>query len=449
MQFYQIIRNILNFCSLSFFLFFISCVAMAQEPLSQIINSELNKINNEKIITNDSTLKTKETEVESNKKIAVSKKINSKTNKNIVKKKSKKTPKKVKRIIRKKIIKKVYINKEEPTDSIGIETEKSTNILEEQNEPAEFIKKNNLIKSYNIDNDFLLEIEIKENCEKIFGESCFRSDKFFQEPYFHYTIISIFQKKIIAEQYFEGGEFDKKFLKIEDGEYFFTTKNNNKILAVIRNGLVNQLILVDGNIESENKINSKCQYADKLLAFYRLNKPNEITENSVFFLDKKNYKGLVEATIYYEKIDPQTFYSTIKIPNKEIKIIQEINLCKKNDKIEAIERDFTKSECSKKFLCTMQTLETYGSDGISTREQNYSYDDFYKFDQQINLEPNQLGGLIDEVNKLSAEDKKDLKKRCFNDKNIDLINCSISEQCEDYLSVSGCEVEYYFDSDKK
>ena len=35
------------------------------------------------------------------------------------------------------------------------------------------------------------------------------------------------------------------------------------------------------------------------------------------------------------------------------------------------------------------------------------------------------------------------------DKNIDLINCSAVEKCDDYLTVSSCEVEYFFDNDLK
>lgn len=364
-----------------------------------------------------------------------------------LKKKIGKVKKITRKIVRKKIIKKIYVIKEQPIEEI----KKSEQISDsnEVKEAIEIAKKHGSIKSYNIDNNYLLEIELKENCQKVLGQDCFRSDKFFQEPYFHYTLITIFQQKIIGEQYYEGSGINKEFIKVNDGEYLFTTKNNNKILAVVRQGLINELILIDGDLENENKISSKCQYADKLLAFHRIYKTNEAIEKNVFYSDKKNFKGVIEGTIFHEKYHPEIFYATMKLQNKAISPIHEINLCKFNKEIEAVERDFSKSECSRKFLCTMQTLEKYGSEGISTREQNYSFFDFYKISDQINLDRNQLNGLLDEVNKLSTADKNDLKNRCFNDKNIDLINCSISEKCEDYLAVSGCEVEYYFDNDQK
>ena len=428
MRLFQTYKKFFNFSSLTIFIFFISCGVKAQES-SQSIAEIPKTVEKNTNISQNNTKKQKINKKKNSKRITKTKKI-------------------TRKIVRKKIIKKIYVVKEQPAQ----EENKINEQISDSNELKEAIaiaKQHKSIKSFNIDNDYFLEIELKENCQKVIGNDCFKADKFFQEPYFHYTLLTIFQQKIIGEQYYEGGKIDKEFIRINDGEYFFTTKNNNRILAIVRKGIINELMLIEGNIENENKITSKCQYADKLLAFHRLYSTKEAIENNIFYSDKKNFRGLIEATIFNEKYHPQIFYATMTIPNKASKNIQEINLCKRENKIEAIERDYTKSECSKKFLCTMQTLEKYGSEGIATRDNNFSFDDFYKKNEQINLDKNQLNGLIDEVNKLSSSDKDDLKNRCFNDKNIDLINCSISEQCEDYLSVSGCEVEYYFDNDKK
>ena len=49
---------------------------------------------------------------------------------------------------------------------------------------------------------------------------------------------------------------------------------------------------------------------------------------------------------------------------------------------------------------------------------------------------------------LSDSQTKDLTVR-FNDKNIDLINCSIYEKCQDYLVVEACEVNYFYNSNKE
>lgn len=153
----------------------------------------------------------------------------------------------------------------------------------------------------------------------------------------------------------------------------------------------------------------------------------------------------MEATIFVEKYQPKTLYSTLKIPNKEIRPIQNLNLCRVGDEVQAIERDFTKKECSRKIKCTMKTLESYGSEGFSAGDKNYSFDDINKNNANLNLNNEEAKGLLEEVSKLSVEDKKLLKYRCFNDKNIDLINCSAYEKCQDYLNVEACNVDYFFE----
>jgi hypothetical protein len=186
-----------------------------------------------------------------------------------------------------------------------------------------------------------------------------------------------------------------------------------------------------------------------LLAFHRLYKTNEQKEKTIFYSDPKNFKGLIEATIFVEKYQPKTLYSTSKLPNKEIRTIQNLNLCKIGEDVQAIEREFTKKECSKKIRCTMATLQGYGSEGFSVGDGNFSFDDFSKNINEINLNNDQAKGLIEEVSKLSVEDKNLLKNRCFNDKNIDLINCSNYEKCQDYLTVEACDVNYFYDFNKE
>ena len=250
---------------------------------------------------------------------------------------------------------------------------------------------------------------------------------------------------MVAEQFFEGeGRVrDKVFLKVSDGEYLIYTKNNNKIFLVVKNGIANELVVLNGDLSKETKIVNKCQYADKLLAFHRLYNTKEHEEKTLFYNDEKNFKGLIETTIFSEKYQPKDLYATMKIPNKEIRPIQNLNLCKNGDKIQAIERDFTKNECDKKLRCTMQTLANYGSEGFEINNKNFSYDDFNKKNNLINLNQEQANGLIQEVAKLSVEDKNFLKSRCFNDKNIDIINCSIYEKCNDSLVVEACEVSFF------
>ena len=97
----------------------------------------------------------------------------------------------------------------------------------------------------------------------------------------------------------------------------------------------------------------------------------------------------------------------------------------------------------------METLAGYGSEGFSVKDRNYAFDDFDKNKIMISLSREQAIGLAEEVAKLSAEDKNLLKSKCFNDKNIDLINCSIFEKCQDHLIVEACEVNYFYNSNKE
>ena len=227
------------------------------------------------------------------------------------------------------------------------------------------------------------------------------------------------------------------------------TKNKNKIFLVVKNGLVDELVVLDGDLSKESKIVTKCQYADKLLAFHRLYQTNNHMEETLFYSDIKNFKGLIEATIFSEKYEPKILYSTFKTPNKAMRPVQNLNLCKIGEDVQAIERDFTKNECNRKVKCTMETLEGYGSEGFSVEDKNYFFDNFSKNNIMISLSREQAVGLAEEVAKLSAEDKNLLKSKCFNDKNIDLVSCSIYEKCQDYLVVEACEVNYFYKLNKE
>ena len=61
---------------------------------------------------------------------------------------------------------------------------------------------------------------------------------------------------------------------------------------MVKNGLVDELVVLDGDLSKESKIVSKCQYADKLLAFHRLYQTKEYKEETVFYSDIKNFKGV-------------------------------------------------------------------------------------------------------------------------------------------------------------
>ena len=426
-----------------FFMFFVSCAVRAQDELKQTINS---------IIQEEKNIKTEavsEAKIDSESKNSNVKK-QSEGSKKIIKK-PKKKKKKIRKIIRKRIIKKVYVIKKDEEKKMEevLETKAVEKI--EIDESLQKYKKGELNNFQEIEGEYLIEAELKDNCDRATSGQCFRGDRFFQEPYFHYTILTIFDQKVIAEQFFEGEgrARDKVFMKVKDGEYLVYTKNKNKIFLVVKNGLANELVVLNGDLEKESKITSKCQYADKLLAFHRLYNTNEQREYTLYYSDPKKFKGLVEATIYSEKYQPKTFYATMKLPNKEIRAMQNLNLCKVGEDLQVIEREFTKKECSKKIKCTMETLEGYGSEGFSVGDKNLSYNDLNKNNIELNLNNEETKGLLEEVSKLSGEDKKLLKSRCFNDKNIDLIGCSAYEKCQDYLTVEACNVDFFYELNKE
>lgn len=481
----QIIKNNFKFLSLTFFVFFISCVVQAQNPKSIILPEEKGKIESllaikpEEISSSkqdNSSVKQENIIEENNSKNTIQK--SAKLSKKTIKKSpkiSKKNKKKPRKNTQTRIIKKVKITKnvhekktEENLESSIAESESAEKLKNEEviisnivipkieekettDESLEKYKKGELNNVQEIDGNYIIESELKDNCDRAVAGQCFRADKFFQESYFHYTILSIFNKKIIAEQFFEGEgrATDKVFLKVSDGEYLLYTKNKNKIFLVVKNGLVDELVVLDGDLSKESKIVSKCQYADKLLAFHRLYQTMGYKEETLLYSDKKNFKGLIDATIFSEKHKPKILYSTFKVPNKAIRAVQNLNLCKVGDSFQAIERDFTKGECDRKYRCTMESLAGYGSEGFLVNDRNFVFDDFNKNKIMISLSREQAIGLAEEVAKLSVEDKNLLKSKCFNDKNIDLINCSIYEKCQDYLVVEACEVNYFHNANKE
>lgn len=447
MPFSPIIKKNFKFFSLTLFVFFVSCAVRAQDDLKQAVNSIIPTEKNIKIDEVSASKVDSQVSADKPKEQMQNLKKSSKK----IQKKSKKKKRKIHKIIRKRIIKKVYVTKDiqEKKDE-----EASLNEVKEKikiDESVEKYKLGELNNFQEVGSEYLIEAELKDNCDRATAGECFRGDKFFQEPYFHYTILSIFNQKVIAEQFFEGEgrAKDKIFLKVKDGEYLLYTKNKNKIFLVVKSGIVNDLVVLGGDLDKEQKITNKCQYADKLLAFHRVYKTNEQKEVTFFYSDIKNFKGLIEATIFSEKYQQKTLYSTHRLPNKEMRPIQNLNLCKIGDNLQSIERDFTKNECSKKIKCTMKTLEGYGSEGFSVGDKNFSFDDFNKNNVEININKEQATGLLEELSKLSSEDKNLLKSRCFNDKNIDLISCSTYEKCQDYLVVEACDVNYFYDYNKE
>lgn len=440
MQLFQtlkVLKKIINQTSLIIFIFFISCAVRAEDK-SIIINEKKTEVVEEKKA--EVVEEKKETKKPNPEIVKPSKSVKSSAkSKN---KSSKKT--KTKKIIRKKIIKKIYVEKTPQAN------EKAENIVEIKKEEPKILPviEKPSEDDIEISSEYYIQSELKDNCDKLTAGECFRADKFFGEAYHHYSLLTIFDNKAVIEQYYEGNGKNKDFIKVANGDFLINSKKNNKIFISIKNGIVAELFLLKGDLSIEEKVESDCQITDKLLAFYRLYKPNEYKEMSVFVKNPENFKGLVETIIFTPKYQPNIFYANIQQDKEANKIINNLNICKIGDELEGLSRDFTKSQCNRKFRCTMENLEKYGSEGFMTKDREFPYYEFYRYNKIISLNKNQIDGLMGEVAKLSREDKELLKRECFDDKNIDLMSCAKSEKCDDYLVVENCEVKYFFDNDK-
>ena len=203
MLFSPIIKKNFKFLSLTFFVFFISCAVNAQDELKQNVNAI---IQGEKNIKTDAV---SEPKIDSATKIGDAKTqigASKKTTKKIYKK-SKKKKKKIHKIMRKRIIKKVYVIKNDEEKKAKEVSEEKVVEKNEVDESLEKYKKGELNNFQEIEGEYLIEAELKDNCDRATSGQCFRGDKFFQEPYFHYTILTIFDQN---KRFFKDS---KKFIK--------------------------------------------------------------------------------------------------------------------------------------------------------------------------------------------------------------------------------------------
>ncbi|MFM7702458.1 MAG: hypothetical protein ACKO6C_03250, partial [Alphaproteobacteria bacterium] len=261
----KILKKILNKTSLIIFIYFISCAVRAEEKSAMVKEKKLE--------SSDAKIQIVKESEGVNGSVKVKKKSNSELKKN-----SKKTAKKTKtkKIIRKKIIKKIYVEKKPET---ALEKEQIIEIKKEQPKIIPAIPKPNE-DDIEISSEYYIQSELKDNCDRLTNGECFRADKFFGEPYHHYSLLTIFDNKAVIEQYFEGNGKNKEFIRVANGDFLINSKKNNKIFISVKNGIVAELFLLKGDLTLEEKVVSECQISDKLLAFNRLYKPTEYKEMS-------------------------------------------------------------------------------------------------------------------------------------------------------------------------
>jgi len=371
-------------------------------------------------------------------------------NNKIIDKKVKKTPKKT--LNKKNIKKKTKINSNK-NKITNLEDNLSSNIKDQQAEVSKNSIANSIANyqsemidfSKNLPFNYIIEVELNENCFDILGIECNKSDKFLEDEYFHPTSLFIFQNKVIAIQYYKNPNFSKKYYKVRDGNYNLVTKNGNKINIQTKNGILNGSILQEGNIDNESLISSKCDYSEKLLAFHNLYKIDDVKKQIVYYSYGNRAHGLVELSIFTTKFEPQNYYAVIKLPSSLEKPVQNLNLCKMKDNEALIDRNFTKSECMRKFRCIekKQRSEQENQYYNDVHANNFSYFDSYKFSKFMDIDPKDKAPIKDE----QLQENLLSKENCFDDKNVDARECSVSQDCDDYIVIENCEVNYNFDKE--
>jgi hypothetical protein len=338
------------------------------------------------ILANDQVTKNSALNPEVNKKTPVTNSKNSA--KNIFNKNQKNSKKNIKK----------------PKKNIKNTPPKIDKIVNPEPENKKYINEN----GRKINGDYFLQIISKKSCDIVTQTECFRRDRKNEEPYFHKTIISIFNNRIVAEQYFTTTNNNKKiFLKVNNGNYQLTTTNDNLISFTVLDGIVRDLILVSGNISRENFIVSKCVIAEKnygyLMAY---NKQPKLVETN-YFSNKDNFEGVRNLVIFsnIENIDNLTLQDLMAIEVKSynnIYAIENLNLCKKPNSDILEVREISKAECKKRQECLIL----------------------------INSNPDFQNKIIDES--------------ClgyFDSKRQDFQSCSTSPECNDYAVIKDCEVK--------
>ena len=259
-----------------------------------------------------------------------------------------------------------------------------------------------------ISSDYFLQIIPKKSCDNLTNTECFRRDRKSEEPYFHRTVVSIFNNKIVAEQYFTTTNVNKKiFLKVNNGNYQLTTTNDNLISFTAQNGNIKDLNLISGNISRETITPSKCSIAEKNYGFFLAHNQQPKISETNYFTNKNNFDGVKNLVIFsnIENIDNLTLQDLMAVEVKaynDIVPIENLNLCKraKSDILEV--REISKAECRKRQECLIL----------------------------LNSNPDFQNKIIDES--------------ClgyFDSKRQDYVSCAQQDDCNDFAVIKDCEVK--------
>ena len=199
-----------------------------------------------------------------------------------------------------------------------------------------------------------IQINLSQNeCEKFVNGAgkleCFRRDQMRDEPYYHQTRITILRNKIFAEQFSHDAEkpTDRAFLTVNNGTYKIKDQQANVISFSVKNGVVNGLKILQGNIAKERS-GSSCQITEAIYGFYQAYDTSGITVNPKLYADAKKFAGLHDFFIFTEKTNPQVVMVMSSSANQTPVAIQNMTLCKMPKSENYNVKYFVNQECDPK-----------------------------------------------------------------------------------------------------
>jgi hypothetical protein len=200
-----------------------------------------------------------------------------------------------------------------------------------------------------IPQNYFLQADLDSKlCDKLTGDECFRRDGMRDKPYFHETTITIFEGKVFAQQIFHDEEEPGNLLyvKLRDGLWEVETKRRNRISFVSKGGKVSDLKLLKGDFKIENDEPQPCEVALAVLGFARAYDPQLIVAKSRFFKDESDFDGLKEVLIFSEKnVEGAPLFALIKNSKKNYSPIFSLNLCKREDFENLLQRVISRDQC--------------------------------------------------------------------------------------------------------
>ncbi len=162
------------------------------------------------------------------------------------------------------------------------------------------------------------------------GPECFRRDQMRDKPYYHQTKIEIFKNKIFASQIYKDFEETRKeiFLPVKDGSYKLYNKDNNLIYFKVKNGAVNDLKLLKGDLRKEKIPSSDCEVTNFVYGFNSAYKKQKFIQETGYYRNEFDFHGLKQFLVMVDDLTPYDVDVLYKSPNETPRAVKNVHLCK-------------------------------------------------------------------------------------------------------------------------